>query len=180
MIELLVEPGKESIDGPDAPPFWLSLDNGHQVIYKGMSVQDLIDLEGLCAKLRLDREAGDAPKQRGMVHLTVPDNKWVPSPEDLKTLVDAFQNAEIDPLGKFVSNRSPIQLRTWTAANGIDYDQMLADLAKDLATMPELPKRKKLTMQEFMAANGIDYEQVLADLTKDMETRLSAKKHVQD
>jgi hypothetical protein len=63
LVELLIKPamGNPS-DGPDSPKFQLSAYDGYTTMYKWMTMKDLIDLEGLCAQLRLDYEVGDAPK----------------------------------------------------------------------------------------------------------------------
>jgi hypothetical protein len=48
-------------------------------------------------------------RQRAMTHLTAGDDKWTPTGEELNALVRAFQQAEFDPLGGWVSTRNAVQ-----------------------------------------------------------------------
>jgi hypothetical protein len=50
-----------------------------------------------------------ARRQRAITHLTAGDDTWVPSGEELNSLVAAFQAAEFDPMGGWVSTRNAVQ-----------------------------------------------------------------------
>jgi len=48
-------------------------------------------------------------RQRAMTHVTAGDDTWTPSPQELNALVGAFQQAEMDPMGGWISTRSAVQ-----------------------------------------------------------------------
>lgn len=49
-------------------------------------------------------------RQRAMSHLTAGDDTWTPTGEELQALVGAFQAAEFDPMGGWVSTRSAVSV----------------------------------------------------------------------
>lgn len=48
-------------------------------------------------------------RQRAITHVTAGDENWVPSPDELHEIVRMFQQAEMDPLGGWISTRNPVQ-----------------------------------------------------------------------
>jgi hypothetical protein len=49
-------------------------------------------------------------RQRAMTHITSGDDVWTPTAEEMEALVSAFQQAEFDPLGGWISTRSSVQV----------------------------------------------------------------------
>lgn len=49
-------------------------------------------------------------RQRAMTHITAGDDIWTPSGEELQAYVQAFQAAEFDPLGGWVSTRNAVSV----------------------------------------------------------------------
>ncbi len=50
-------------------------------------------------------------RQRAMSHVTAGDDVWTPTSEELRTIVQQFQDAERDPLGGWISTRNAVQVQ---------------------------------------------------------------------
>jgi len=49
-------------------------------------------------------------RQRAMSHVTAGDDTWTPTTEELRIIVQQFQDAERDPLGGWISTRNAVQV----------------------------------------------------------------------
>lgn len=50
-------------------------------------------------------------RQRAMSHITAGDDVWTPTSEELRMLVQQFQDAERDPLGGWITTRNAVQVQ---------------------------------------------------------------------
>lgn len=63
-----------------------------------------------------------AEPQRTVVHLTVGDENWEPTGEELQSVVSLFQSIDLDPLGGVLASRPGIKATVLNIpANGVDY-----------------------------------------------------------
>lgn len=50
-------------------------------------------------------------RQRAISHLSIGDDTWVPTPQELMAHINQFQTAELDPLGAWVATRNSVQVQ---------------------------------------------------------------------
>lgn len=95
-----------------------------------------------------------------VLHLTVGDEDWTPTPEELTTISQMFMQAEIDPLGATVATRHGVTAKLLNIQQGATVsitsavfakvtDQM-AGLLKQLLTEGKLPEESIAGIQSLL------------------------------
>lgn len=50
------------------------------------------------------------PTKRGMLHITVGNDRWEPTPEELESILQQVQLADQDPLGAIIATRDGVSI----------------------------------------------------------------------
>jgi len=110
-------------------------------------------------------------RQRAMSHITAGDDIWTPTSEELREIVQQFQDAERDPLGGWISTRNAVQVSDLRP--GGDFWKWT-----DMADVMVAYKLRALGISEALLSGDASYASAESAYSTFLETTASFRTHL--